>query len=573
MRKRGTLLWLAAILAITIIAYLPAFNCGFTNWDDPGYVSENPYIRNLDIESLKVIFSTSFMGNYHPLTILSFGLDYNLAALNPKFYHVTNILIHLMNTSLVFWLVLLLFKNSGNKHYLEIAIITSSLFGVHTLHVESVVWISERKDVLFSMFFLSSLIAYTFYAHNVDSTKTDKSNLKFYFFSIALFLIAVLSKVVAVSLAVTVIVIDYLMDRKIFSKKVILEKIPFLIIAIILGIIALKSQPISSDTDIGYTFAFPERILLAGYGLCQYIFKLCLPIMLSALYPYPETITYQYWLYSVVLLAIIILFIKSYKRHKPFTFGILFFIVNIVLLLQLIPVGSAVMADRYIYIPSIGFYLILSLGYGRLIDWFRLNKTLNSSLKILTRSLQFFLFAYIIFLTILTYNRCKIWDNSISLWNDVLSKHPNSELAWSNRGDAFYRSHRFQEAIRDFGEAIRLKPDTYYEAYLNRGIAKGHIGDNSGSIQDLDKAIQIKPNGIKAYFNRAITFGISGNKLNAIEDLTKVIQLDSNFAQAYYYRGLASIEIGSPKKGCPDLNMAKELGSHEASSLINKYCK
>ena len=206
---RSPLLWLAGVLVLTYIAFFPSIKNGFTNWDDNVYVAENSLITKLSGDHVKQIFNTanSVSNNYHPLAILSLALDYKISGYNPKTYHITNLLFHLLNTALVFWFIFLL---SGKK--VHAATITALFFGIHPMHVESVAWISERKDVLYVFFFMAGLIAYYKYI-----SISGKNKVFLYVFVLLLFLLSVLSKAMAVVFPMVLLLIDYYKGRK-FDK-------------------------------------------------------------------------------------------------------------------------------------------------------------------------------------------------------------------------------------------------------------------------------------------------------------------------------------------------------------------
>ena len=213
MKNHKIILSLCLILAIPAISFFPSLKNDFLNWDDPQYVTENKMITELSWRNIETIFDSIYMGHYHPLTLLSYALEYRFFKLNPFAYHLTNLILHLINGLLVFWLIWML------KGGVLTSLVVSLLFGIHPLHVESVAWISERKDLLCSFFFLGSLVVYLTYL------KTRRR--RFYFLSLFLFLLSLLSKSMAVTLPLVLVLCDYLLDRK-FDRKCLIEKIPFL---------------------------------------------------------------------------------------------------------------------------------------------------------------------------------------------------------------------------------------------------------------------------------------------------------------------------------------------------------
>lgn len=616
-------LWLVAIATLTILAYLPALDNGLTNWDDNFYVLENPHIQRLDGETVHALFFSKdkfYMGNFHPLSMLSLAFDYQIAGFEPWIYHLTNLLLHVINTILVFWLVFLLFDN------VKIALVAAALFGVHTLHAESVVWVSERKDVLHTLFFLSSIIAYLKYL--------QKNNGQHYLVSLMLFVLALLAKGQAVSLAVTLVAIDLFRGRSLTDRTVILEKIPFFALSLTFGIVAIAAQQTYNAIGDGSTFAFWERLLFACYGFVQYLVKLVLPTKLSVIYPYPQRvdggIPLEFWFYPIPVMAIIAAFFYALRRSKPVAFAMAFFVVNIFLVLQLIPVGNAIMADRYTYVPSIGFFLLLAVAYYQAIG----NRRAG-----VQKWLPLVLAAYLVCLTAMTFERSQVWKSSMTLWNDVISKYPTAVSAWNNRGAVKRQAKDFTGAIEDYEQAIKLDP-RHAKAFNNRGACKFNLKDYEGAIKDYNLAIALNPDYTKAYRNRSNAYfylnkyaaaaydlevvlkhrprdlnalfnhGVTSIKLNryalAIRDFDRVtrqnpnraqahfynaiakekiddlagairaydaaIKADPNASEMYYRRGLVKIRAGQESAGCTDLHKAEDLGYTHARKALQEHC-
>lgn len=335
---------LAAILLISFISYLPVLHNNFINWDDPEYIKNNPLVTAFD---LKGIFSTFILGNYHPFTILVYSLEYHLFGLNPAGYHAVNLLFHLGNIILVFYAVFLL------SDKMTTALIASLLFGIHPLHVESIAWAAELKDVLYCMFFLSSYIFYLKYING--------SQRRYYWYAILFFLASLLSKAMAVSLPLVFLLTDYFKGRKI-DKKNLLEKAPFFLLSIIFGLIAIKAQKSFGYTELETVLTFPQRMVFAVYSFVNYLVKLVLPLDLSVFYAYPENesgifIPGYFFLYVLSFMAVVIYLAYTQRFTRKVIFGLGFFTLTILMVLQLLPVGKAMMAERYSYIPSIGIFL------------------------------------------------------------------------------------------------------------------------------------------------------------------------------------------------------------------------
>jgi len=571
--KNKLFIWIAVIAIVTFFAYLPVLKSGITNWDDDQYIEKNPWLKELSKDNIKSMFTGYYMGNYHPLAMLSLSLDFKMGglddkgAMKPEIYHITNLLIHIFNTLLVFWLILLLFSR------IEIAIIGSFLFGLSTLHVESVAWVSERKDVIYAFFFIASLVAYLNY---VKHRKT-----KYYIYSIVLFILSLFSKGQAVSLALSLFAIDYLFERNILEKKVLIEKIPFLILAFLFGIIAIKAQQASNamhDTD---SYEFYKRIGFAGYGFSQYVIKLLVPTGLSAINPYPDivnkSIPTYYWLFLIPVILSVWGFFYYLKRSRAVSFCIAFFFINIVLLLQLIPVGSAVWADRYSYIPSIGYYTLLAWLIYQLISNFDKYKTVIYGLAGL----------YLLSVGFASFERCKVWNNSMALWDDTLEKSPNAVVAWNNRGSIKDKNKDHIGAINDFTRAVTIKPD-YTHAFYNRGTAKKSLAEQNNdstmiksAISDFDFALKMNHAFVEALRNRAqakeLLADFTGNPSvktallsEALADLDKTININNRTDGALVSRGVIKGKLNRFDEAIEDFNLAISINPDSTQAWSNR---
>ncbi len=545
---------LIAIIAVTALVYSPISKNDFLNWDDDMYVIENTSITNFSAQNIKTWFTQTYFNNYNPLTTLTYAIDYQIGGFNPKVYTLTNLVIHIFNIILVFIFILLLFKvikennnkiESDSKNPYIVASITAILFAIHPFNVESVAWISERKNVLFAFFFLLSLISYLMYIN-------QNKNI-FYIISILFFVFSLLSKGVAVSLSLSVVAIDYVLQRKLLSRKVIFEKIPFFLLSIIFGIVAILAQ---GKENVGIKHPFYEQPAFASYGFVNYLLKLIIPSNLSGFYSYPQEATIIHWISFIVTIAIlVVLFIYRKRMTKLITFAILFYISNIVLLIQLIPVGDALMADRYIYISSIGFFLIIAIMATKIAPKFS--------------SIYLFLAIAFVFYGFTAFERVKVWNNSLLFWNKVIEKDKTIPTAWLNRGFAKGNLKDYPGAFDDFNKAINLKPD-FQEAYYNRGIIKVESGDFDGGINDFNTAIKIMPTYTNAYCFRGNVKREMGDNIGALEDFNKAIMIKPKFKEAYNNRGIVYSNLGKIDEALSDFSKAVELDPKYADSYYNR---
>jgi protein O-mannosyl-transferase len=530
------------VLSITVlVAFSSAFTNGITNWDDDVYITKNALIRSLDLEK---IFTSYVSSNYHPLTILSYAIEYHLLGIDDTGFHVTNILIHVANTLLVF---LFIQNLSGNK---TIALVTALLFGIHPMHVESVAWISERKDVLYAFFFLLSLIYYLKYIHN----KGNK--IKLYLWTILFFLLSLLSKGMAVSLPLVMVLVDYYRSRKI-DRNLILEKIPFFLLSLVFGLLAISAQRSTQAMELRAGYPIFDRILFVCYGAMMYIVKLIAPLNLSSFYPYPQKINGNYpllvYLSPVfVLLSFAAVVVLFRKNNKMAIWGIIYFVATIILVLQFVPVGDALFADRYSYVPYIGIFFIIG-HYA--------NEFMNNRFSLLYKYRQALIVASFVIglvLLVFSYNRCKVWESSLTLWTDVIEKYPDADIAYLNRGIISAPAGNIKEAYADFAKAIELNP-ACTEAYNDLGLLKQNMNDPNGSIEQFNAAIKSDRNYTEAYSNRALSYVSLKKYDEALKDFTKALELKPDYANVYCNRGNAYIDIGQVEKGMQDLNKAREL--------------
>jgi tetratricopeptide (TPR) repeat protein len=521
MKNHKIILSLCLILAIPAISFSPSLKNDFLNWDDPQYVTENKMITELSWRNIETIFDSIYMGHYHPLILLSYSLEYRFFKLNPFAYHLTNLILHLLNGLLVFWLIWML------KGGVLTSLVVSLLFGIHPLHVESVAWISERKDLLCSFFFLGSLVVYLTYL------KTRR--MRSYFFSLFLFLLSLLSKSMAVTLPLVLVLCDYRFDRK-FDRKSLIEKIPFGVMAFIFVIIASFALRSSGIVDPKSSLSFFKYIFIMSEVLTSYFSKLILPIKLSCFYPLVKgTAVFWSYVFLTTIIGFLIAGILLGRYNKKITFGTLFFFITI---LPVLPIK--IVADRYSYIPSIGIFFIAAEGFY----WIYRSKL--EPIKIVKPILAILLIAILGTFSFLTWERCQVWRDSISLWNDVLKNYPSIQTAYNNRGTAYLHRGDYDKAISDYNQALRINPghETTYYLYENRGTAYLRKGDYERAIADYDQALRIKPSYAMAYHNRGTAYLYKEDLEEAIADFNKALEINPGYAETYFNKALACEKIG-----------------------------
>ena len=594
--------WLVAVIILTYIAFSPSLKNGFTNWDDNVYVAENSLITNLAGDNIKNIFNPhkEVSLNYHPLTVLSLAFDYKLSGYNPKTYHAVNLLFHLLNTALVFWFIFLL---SGNK--VTVAAIVALFFGIHPMHVESVAWISERKDVLYTFFFMGTLIAYHKYIHH-----TGKQKILLYVFLLFLFLCSTLSKAMAVVLPLVLLLMDFYSGRK-FDKYVILEKLPFFALSIMFGMLAIHIQSGGAIAKLE-TFTLLQRFAFAFYGMINYIYKLFIPIHLSCFYPYPNLVGGNlpalFFIAPLIVIALFVLVLLSIRKTKVIIFGFLFFCITVTLVLQFISVGQVIMADRYAYIPYIGLIFPFAMGH----EWLQKQdeKKYNIGKKISLLLITVFAAVCIW----LTFERCKVWKNSDTLWTDAIKEYPCGETfrnrgsylvnkvaydkgqknvgeneydraledfnislkmnpykatVFTNRANIYGLKGKFDLALSDYSSAIALDK-TDAQTFFNRAVTYSMMKQFDKAIPDFTTALKIKPDLITAKQNRAFAYIDNGNFKQAINDLNELIKSDANNANLFYYRAFAYNKTGDNLAALADNTNALQIDPGNSGAYFNR---
>ena len=360
--EAGYYLSVAFLILITIIAFFPSLRNGFTNWDDPTYILNNPLIKQLSIENTKRIFSEVYFANYQPLHLFSYMIEYHFFGLSATGYHWISLIIHTINVLLVLWIAKLISKNN------YIAFFTALFFAITPMRVESVAWAAERKDMLYSMFFFAAFISYLFYLQK-------KLQTRYIILAFSFFLLSVFSKTMAVSLVPVMFLTDFFYGRK-FNLKSIAEKTPFIIVAFIMGIISVNASKGANSFDTTNYYSFIDRLFFACQNLLMYAGKLIFPTSLSSYYRYPDLVNghipVSYYVSGVVVILIAVVVILSLKKGKLIFFSTGYFISTIALVLMILPVGPTIFSERYSYLPSVMLYYTL-LFY--LYKWIEKQKT------------------------------------------------------------------------------------------------------------------------------------------------------------------------------------------------------
>jgi protein O-mannosyl-transferase len=569
---RGFSIWIllliaAGIMALTYIAYQPALDNDFVDWDDNVYVIDNPLVRNEEIDASQV-FKEVVSLNYHPLTMLSMRLNANeckecVHGISARPFISWNLYLHLLNTLLVFFLAFRL-----SRENLFTAIFSAAVFALHPMHVESVAWVSERKDVLYVFFFLIGLLLYDKFLERRYSAE-KKSDYKWYALALLAFVFSCLSKAMAVVFPLLLILMDMYRNpegkgfealKQSFLPRKILEYLPFFLIALFFGLMAMSVQ---SGSDFGGffektgrevavnkfdTFSILQRLHFAAYGFCMYIVKFFVPTDLCTFHPYPTQAQYDsspvYWGFFALALIIAALSIFSLLKTKIAAFGVGFYFFTVAFVLQFISVGVVIMADRYSYLPYVGLSFMMAMAVEMYIP---------KNIRVV-----FYGLAAVAAVAWFIQTRAQVdsWQNSETLWGRVISIYPDQEQPHSIRGnyygkmasgaadqkDAKSQAMFMEKSEADFKKAIELK-STRADVYEGMGNIQGMRGNHIKAIEMYNKAIELDPNKATVYINRGIGFSMSGDLQRSLKDMEKAVELEPK-PMHLLYRGMARKSVG-----------------------------
>lgn len=515
---------LAVLIAITIIAFQPIFddNKQFVNWDDDAYITEQPLVRSLSGHSIAQMFDTDtrVSSNYHPMTMLSLAIDVDRGGIAVHPFMQTNLILHLFNVILVFTTVLILFDRN-----VFAALAVAMLFAVHPMHVESVAWASARKDVLYTFFYMLALISYIIYA------KTERW--RYYIVTALLFTLSCLSKPMAVTLPVVLLLIDGYVGRLASSRmRCLIEKTPLFVASAAFGLLTFSIQSSGADGLVDTTtYSQFDRIIFAGYGILMYLSKLIAPLYLSAFYPYPSelqpgNVPLPMYVGAMLIAASIVGIIVMWLRQRtPFwnmvAFGVGFYLVTVSLVLQLVSVGGAMMADRYTYVPYIGLGLVIVAVATRLTNVEGRERSMLVAVTVVGCLLAY-----------QTHQRVQVWENSDTLWTDVIRQFPyefgtvngretltrrGALYAYSNRGIHYIMTGKLDQAVEDLQTLARAGV-THPDSYRALGVALQRLSRHPEAITAFTTAMRQGDLDFQVYRARGASYLLSGQPDAAIQD-------------------------------------------------------
>jgi tetratricopeptide (TPR) repeat protein len=554
---------IALLLAMfTLAVYLPVVRNGFILYDDGDYVTQNKVVQGgLTLEGIKWAFTTFDFANWHPLTWLSHMTDIELFGVNAAGSHFVNALFHAANTVLLFALWLHLMRcdpepKTGVPRQLDAlwpAAFIAGLFAVHPLHVESVAWAAERKDVLSTFFGLLSLLSYAQYAKNKTGRPSPAYWLALFFFACGL-----MSKPMLVTWPFVMLLLDYWPLQRLKAptlRQLLVEKIPFFLLTFVSGVVtylAQKTGAVRSLTDVPLLYRFDNAVV----SVAVYLGKLVWPSRLAVIYPMPHYIPPATFFASLAILIFITVVAWLTRKKEPFLlFGWLWFLGTLVPVIGLVKVGDAAMADRYMYIPSIGIFVAVAFGAQRL------SKQLP---KLALPAAAGFI---VVVLACVTERQLQFWRDDETLFKHALDVTTDNVDAMINYGYALEYVGKPMEAMAQYQRAEQIAPDSYM-ACADLGNLDMHIGKPEDALKEYQHAVQINPK------SRTLRDGLGSvlATLDRFEEATnefhQAMQLDPDSAAPHLYLGIALAKHNDFDAATNEFSEAMRLAPTDPAPLV-----
>jgi protein O-mannosyl-transferase len=537
------------LIALNLAIYAPAWRYGFLSWDDPSYVSQNAEVSHgLTYQGCLWAFTTGHASNWHPLTWLSHMLDVQLFGKIAGFHHLSNILLHIANSILLFWAIC---RMTGAWRP---SAVVAALFAVHPQHVESVVWIAERKDVLSAFFCILTFHAYIGYVR--------RPQLNRYLTVLALFALGLMSKPMLVALPFLLLLLDLWPLRRVHLstgqlklwRHLVSEKIPLFALSAASSIVTIMIQWRGGAVSSFETIPLGQRTANILFSYAAYIVQMLWPKDLVAYYPYNPL---PLWLAggSLMALAAASFFVFRLARTQPYALvGWLWYLVALLPVIGLIQVGDQARADRYTYLPSIGLFIIVTWSAPLLLSRLRhRNVILCSAAAIM-----------ICALTAAARTQVRYWENDLTLWTHTVEKRgTNNYLAHMQLGSALADSGELTSAIEQYTESLRINA-AMPAARIKLGLAYFKQGRFSEALMQYNEAIRLNPRSDLAYIDRGILSGTQGERGQAIEDFLTALKINPDNAEAHYNLGYTLADDGKTDEAIAHFNETLRINPEHA---------
>ena len=547
-----------ALAIVTFVAFLPALNADFVAWDDDRNFLGNPDYRGLGAPQLRWMWSTFHMGHYVPFTWMTLGLDYTIWGMNPMGYHLTNVLLHAANAVVLYFVARRLFaaagltgSDAGVSSELP-AVVAVLFFAIHPLRVESVAWITERRDVLSELFFLLAVLTY------LRAVEREPRAASWYWSSVVLFLVALLSKATAMTLPLVLAVLNVYPLRRIRdgwlgapSRRVYAELLPYLALSAIAVPVTLAA--LTQPAQLGLA----GKIAVSFYSLAFYLWKTIAPVRLAALYPMPAHVQPAGTVYVASGLLVIALCVIAWgvrRRFPAATVAWVAFLVLILPMLGAVQNGPQIAADRYTYHASPALALLLGAA---------------ATLGHMSRRRRLGVITTVLFtLGMLTWEQTKVWRDSESLWAHDVRLQPESSIAQLSLATQLMKRGAFDQAAAHYAEAVRLDPD-YAEGHNNFGVALARSGRTAEAIEQYKLAASLQPANDETHTNWGIALAELGLVDQAVQQYQQAIALNPRNVAAHTNWGNALVRLGRPSEAIDHYGAALQIQSDDADAHLN----
>ncbi len=542
------------LVLVTFAAFWQVRNNEFINLDDDLYVTDNPHVQEgLTLRGILWAFTTMHAGHWHPITWLSHLFVYDLFGLNPGGHHMANLLFHVANTLLLFLLFQRMTASPWRSGFM------AALFALHPLHVESVAWVAERKDVLCAFFWMLTMWAYVSY---VQKPKLHRCLLVF-----LCFILALMSKPMAVTLPFVLLLLDYWpLGRLQFDKsknddhrrasilRLISEKVPLFFITAIFCWLTLLAQ--WKGGAVATISKLPLEIRIENALVCyvMYISKMLWPKGLAVLYPHPVTLPLWEVAGAALLLGMVTVLVIRVGRKRSYSIvGWLWYLGTLVPVIGFIQVGVQAMADRFTYLPLIGLFMMIAYGVPDVLTEWRYRRVL----PIASASLV------LLILMITTISQVKLWQNSVTLFNHTLKVTNNNSIIHNNLGVTLARQGKDQEAIVHYKKALEIQPN-YADAHYNLGALLARQGKEQEAVAQFIETLRIKSDYTQAHNDLGLILTKQGKIPEALTHFTEAVRTNPNNGVAHLNLGIALLRQGRIPETIFHFNQALRINPKDA---------
>lgn len=515
--------FLPALLILVGVPFLPVLDADFVNWDDDHNLIFNESWRGLGCEHLSWMFTTGHHGGYYPLAWVSFAVDHALWGMDARGYHLTNLLLHVLSSCLLYLLVLDILRRVRGREDGTVrcaALLSVLVFAVHPLRTESVAWITERRGLLAAVLWIASTLAYV---KARSPERSSNSRMRWAVGSVALFLLSLLSKVIGITLPVVLILLDLVVLDRRGVVRLVIEKWPWIVAAFVVGVVARSAQVEAEAVRSWTEHGLGDRCLQSAFGVCFYLWTTVFPLQLSPIYPLENAVDPSEPRFFLTFPAVIVggVFLALKRRRWPAIAAA--FLAYVLILLPILGIsqsGPQIAADRYTYLATLP---LVALGAGAL------DRSLRGGKATLVAAL---VAICILLLGAGTWRLATVWQNSISLWEHGIARAPESATAHLQYAQALADANRHEDAARHYQRCTQLKP-TYSPGWYNLGLQLYRAGRHEEAARAWSRRLRLPPKDPRVLYCMAIASEGLGQHDDTLVWCTRTVQAAPGYAPAW----------------------------------------